>query len=201
MVQIAMGTAALFWIAVVVGVGQAANDVASVRWAAERQVALDALVPLDRGALPEHTEWAVSVRIRPAFHAESKVDLSRTWDGEIVAIVSVIVGRPIAEQLSDLRSRKPTQPLPRLLKSVEVRTERYRGDQCAVLKRLADALVDLKLKAVLPTDMSLDVTQYEFVSRTRTGLLEMAVDSSPAQDLDAWLRQVEYFVGHGCGGV
>lgn len=134
---------------------------------------LNALLPSGEVApekFPKHIKWLVTVRISPPFEEpESRFSLHKTYDDKVEAHVITAKGASIVSQLRALKNKYPDATVEKIssLVSVDQRTISQIG--CSQLSHLADQFEAISMSPVLPDELGVDETGYEFWSQSLWG--------------------------------
>lgn len=190
--------------AIILGLGVAApgaqEDQASADWVdRHRDVAIERLLPLNRESQPAAVdEWIVTVRVQPAFLPEGLVEIKKAWTGGTSVTVIALQGKQAVSQLADLHRKSPAASFDQLLGSVSTRKEQLSAERCPVLRRLLESLGRLSVPATLSSDIEMDATRFEILSRTRTNVMELTICGPTGAALDGWLRDAERLIEGGC---
>ena len=131
------------------------------------------LLPAGNGVesvFPKDTQWVVAVRIMPGFEApESKLSLSKKYDGSVEAILIAPLGDSIIKQMTSLRRTHPEMGEDRIARDIKLVDVTVGSKQAPELKRLAEELGATRLELTLPDDLITDPTRYEFWSTSQWG--------------------------------
>lgn len=134
---------------------------------------LNSVLPIgaiEIGKFPRDVRWMVTVRIIPPFEKpEFRFSLQKKYDGKIETLVSTPRGSPILTQLRELKRKKPDATVEQISSLVAIQHSTVTDRDCPQLSRLARELESLKLSPVLPDEISMDSTGYEFWSHALWG--------------------------------
>jgi len=144
---------------------------------------------------PKDTQWVVTVRILPGFEApESKLSLSKRYDGTVVAVLTAPHGDSIIKQMRALRRTHPEMDEDTMATRIKLEHLTLASKQAPELKRLAEELEATRLEATLPDELITDPTLYEFWSSSQWGAqMHLRMDGSSFQPqphpLLAWAHE------------
>jgi|GEM_PF-2498251 len=146
---------------------EAAQDREIDRWVqANYAAALNYLLPMGKiepEKFPQNIRWIVTVRILPPFGApEYRLSLRKTYEGKVEAEVASAKGGSVLSQLQALRKKYPDSTLEKLVELVSVQRWTISQDDLAELRQLAIDFEVIRLSPVLPDELRMDETGYEF---------------------------------------
>ncbi len=134
---------------------------------------LNSVLPIgaiEIGKFPRDVRWMVTVRIIPPFaKPEFRFSLQKKYDGKIETFVSTPRRSPILTQLRELKRKNPDATVEQISSLVAIQHSTVTDRDCPQLSGLARELESLKLSPVLPDEISMDSTGYEFWSQALWG--------------------------------
>lgn len=122
------------------------------------------------GPLPEHVQWAVTVRILPPHEErEHLLSLEKLYGGQVRAKVVAPKGSSIVSQLRALLERHPGETWEQISERVCVEDWTSTHADSHRLQLLAREFEALRISPVLPDELRLHQTGYEIVAQARWG--------------------------------
>jgi hypothetical protein len=144
---------------------------------------------------PKETQWTVTVRILPGFEApESRLTLSKRYDGLVVAGLIVPDGDSIIKQMRALRQAHPDLNAETMAEEIKLNNVVVASKQYPELQKLATQLDAARFTLTLPDELITDPTVYEFWTRSQWGAeMHVKMDGSSFQPqhhpLLAWAQE------------
>lgn len=119
---------------------------------------------------PKNVKWIVTVRILPPFEKpEYHFSMQRFYDGRVEVSALKAKGSSILSQLEILRSKYPDDSLQKISALVSLDESKFTQSEKPQLTRLADEFEGIKMSPVLPDELRVDDTGYEFWSQSLWG--------------------------------
>jgi hypothetical protein len=139
------------------------------------------------GRFPQDAKWVVTVRM---------------YEGTVSVSVITVRGGSILSQLRTLKSKYPNASLERIAASISVEQRTISQPKKSALGRLAAEFEAIKISPVLPDELGVDETGYEFWSQSLWGNRMNVVLGGPGADakkqshaLLQWAEAVRTIVG------
>jgi len=139
---------------------------------------------IPRGSKP-NLRWVVCVLTVPSDESDLECGLSmeRYSDGEVLASVVEPRAESVYRQLRKLHKERPALSVVELAKFVALTKRVDSGKHSPALQRLADELEKTRFSPVLPDQLMMDATKYEFRSRSIYGNTTSVVLYGPGPSL------------------
>ena len=163
-------------------VAQDRNDWAERNYAA----VLETLLP--SGAVtpekfPENIKWMVTVRILPPHeNPEYRFSFHRTYDGRVAASVTAAKGTSIISQLRRLNSKYSDVAPQKISEMISIERRTITQAECPRLRQLASQFEAIHISPVLPDELRMDETGYEFWSQSLYGNRMNVLLGGPGSD-------------------
>lgn len=143
-------------------------------WAQENYAtALSLILPTGEIALtqfPKNVKWIVTVRILPPFEKpEYRFTMRKFYDGSVELTVLKPEGSSILSQLRALKSKYPNDSLEKICGFVSLDQMKITQSEKPQLGKLANQFEAINISPVLPDELSVDDTGYEFWSQSLWG--------------------------------
>lgn len=179
--QIAKRTLLVFVVAIVVvngnsrlGCGQTSPPKTSESWARENYAAALAMIlpagEIAVGQFPKDVKWIVTVRILPPFEKpEYRFSMQRFYDGRVEVSATKIKGASLLSQLQILKTNNPDDSVQKIVELVSLDKLKLTQSQKPELTQLAHKFETISISPVLPDELRVDDTGYEFWSQSLWG--------------------------------
>ncbi|HLN98748.1 MAG TPA: hypothetical protein VK208_09830 [Pyrinomonadaceae bacterium] len=143
-------------------------------WAQENYAtALSMILPsgeIEPTQFPKNVKWTVTVRILPPFEKpEYRFSMQRFYDGRVEVSVIKVKGSSILSQLQTLRTKYPDDSLQKISGFVSLDQLKSTQSEKPQLSRLANEFEVINISPVLPDELRVDDTGYEFWSQSLWG--------------------------------
>ncbi len=165
------------------GVQPSAKQIAD-EWAENNYlIALDKLLPKGDGTTeksPSNVKWSVVVRILPSYEQpEYRFLIERKYDDSVALSVTKAHSNSILSQLKILKARYPKASLKTICEFVLLERKNFKSLTSPQLVRLAEQFEVINISPVLPDELRVDATRYEFWSESLWGNRLSAMLSGP----------------------
>lgn len=152
---------------------------------------------------PQNVKWMVTVRILPPFEKpEYGFSMRKTYDGKIEVSVITTKDHSILFQLRILRSKYPKASLEKISELISIERWTITHFDQPQLSHLAEEFEALNISPVLPDELRVDDTGYEFWSESLWGNRMNVILSGPGMDakkqphpLLQWAEAVRSIIG------
>jgi hypothetical protein len=128
--------------------------------------ALNVLLPggaIKPDEFPKSANWIATVRILPPHeNPEYRFSIQKTYDGKVIATVAAPKGASILSQLRRLKSSNPGATLEEITKLVSIESRTFTLSECQQLGQLVSQLEAINMSPLLPDELRMDETGYEF---------------------------------------
>lgn len=143
-------------------------------WARENYAtALSIILPSGEIALtqfPKNVKWIVTVRILPAFEKpEYRFSMRKFYNGSVELSVLKPEGSSILSQLRALKTKYPDDSLQKICGFVSLDQMKITQSEKPRLGQLANKFEAISMSPVLPDELRVDDTGYEFWSQSLWG--------------------------------
>jgi hypothetical protein len=119
---------------------------------------------------PKDVKWMVTVRILPPFEKpEYRFSMRKIYNGKVEVSVITPKGTSILSQLRTLQSKYPNASLEQISGFISIEQWTVTQLDHSQLSRLADEFEAIKISPVLPNELRMDGTGYEFWSQSLWG--------------------------------
>lgn len=141
------------------------NDVEG-RLATEYRMVIRALMPegfLPTEEFPKDVKWVVTVRVMPPFdNAESYLTVRRSYGGNCQVVVTAPNGASILKQLRGVLKQHPNMKTDEIARQISLSRRTATDSTCPRLKQVVSQFESIRMTPVLPDQLIVDATTYEF---------------------------------------
>jgi hypothetical protein len=136
-------------------------------------VVLNEVMPLpSQSRVGDDIKWVVTVRVQPSYEAEElQFTIRQSYTGKVEVEIIRPEGKSIRSQLRELKKKYPSASLSMLAGKISIERRAVSGTTTKEIEGLAARFENIPMSPVLPDELFVDYTEYEFWSISQWGNL------------------------------
>jgi hypothetical protein len=180
---------------------QEINDEEVANWAtAHYKAAQEILLSFkSKDNLGADIEWRLIVLITPPWDPESRLEVTRGWDGKVYVSLSRPEGRSIYKWLEDIHRRNRNASLAEVIRQIAIQEEIIDTDKCPKLKPLIDMLKHIEVSLIPWSGLKMDPINYQIRCQTQMNSVDLSLINIDHLAIIKWIEKLMAVLKESCG--